>query len=521
MKLEFENGLVHSELYNELGFEGYLSLFQREITMVGHCVLKSMGPQEAQKHYQRLIQLDSQIRVHQANLEALVQLGTKLPSLDSVLPFFRDGLLEPYHLFELGQFVAEELRLRDLEISFPIPAAGEICRTLVQILRKNTTEDYSNLAFSKKEQVVQKEISSLNQQLQEALKQVEEEVLRQTGIKMVFPFSREMRKDDEKLKLVKECSLLKISEEKELFKLDFVLKNSINRIVEKKSSREKVWNDLMKRKLEDLNTELNGHYSAFSEYYRCRSRRLADYVLLDTKEHYQLCFPKLHVSPLFKLEKGILPSLKKINPNTYNPLTLEMKNGVNLLFGANMTGKTMVLKTVFFHLMCAKVGLPVPADSLTLSFPNRVGLHLKSSGKTQSGLSGFGEELQFFCKKDDPPSFYMVDELFHSTDPVSGVELSQAFLEEYADSESLYFFTSHYPEILNSPDVTFFRMKDIPESGEIGNLEEFLQKVPYEVEPISAEQLKGSLKSSKQSLRVALHFPLSRSLKEKIRKKLE
>ncbi|MBU2510603.1 hypothetical protein KJ966_04675 [bacterium] len=521
MKLEFENGLIDSDIYKELGFEGFLALFQREIPMVGHTILKPMERQSALEHFQRLIQLDSQIRVHQADLAALVQQGARLPSLEAVLPFFRDGVLEPYHLFELGQFVSEELDLRALEISFPLPTAGEICRTLTQILRKYTTRDYSNLIFSTEEEAVQKSITLLNQQLQKALKQVEKEIFQQTGLKMVYPFSREIGKDDEKLKSVKACSYLQISEGKEFLTLDFVPDDAIIRIVTEKSKREKEWNNLMACKLETLNSELKEHYEAFSDYYQCRSKRLFDYILLETKEQHQLCFPKLHPTPLFKLEKGVLPSLRKINPGSYNPLTLEIKNGVSLLYGANMTGKTTVLKTVFFHLMCVKVGLPIPADSLTLSFPNQLGLRLKSSGKTQTGLSGFGEELQFFCREDVSPSFYMVDELFHSTDPVSGVELSQAFCEEYADSESLYFFTSHYPEVLNSPNVAFFRMKDIPESGEIENLEEFLQKVPFEVEPITADKLKGSLKSGKQSIRVALHFPLSDSLKQKLRKKLD
>jgi DNA mismatch repair ATPase MutS len=202
-------------------------------------------------------------------------------------------------------------------------------------------------------------------------------------------------------------------------------------------------------------------------------------------------------------------------------LNIALGKGVNVLFGANMTGKTTVLKTLYFHLVLVKFGLPVPATVLTLGFPDRIGLQLRSSGQTGSGLSGFGEELRFFCGIDDSSSVYLIDELFHSTDPVNGVKLSKAFLMGLSASRSLFLCTSHYPDVLTIPGLTFFRMKDSELELNQSDIDHLLEQVPFEVETLPVGAVADNWTDSKKPLRIALHFPLSETIKQNIRKQLE
>jgi dsDNA-specific endonuclease/ATPase MutS2 len=54
----------------------------------------------------------------------------------------------------------------------------------------------------------------------------------------------------------------------------------------------------------------------------------------------------------------------------------------------------------------------------------------------------------------------LVDELFQSTDPVSGAQLSKIFLEEFRNSGIFLLVTSHYSQVLKVSGLRFLRMKN-------------------------------------------------------------
>ncbi len=521
MKLEFENNIIPDSIYQELDFNGFLSLLETDLAMIPHLVLRPMNKGETEKHFSRLTNLKGQIVKHKGNLEIMIQLGQQLPPIDYLLPFFKDQQLEIYHLFDLGRFVRESLNLESHEICLPLQEDLDVCKNIEQILSNFLDKDFGSLKLSPQETEQQETINQLSQEINTELTKLEEEILKQTGIKMVYPFPREMGKSSESKSKMRNCSLLNLVDKDNSYRVEFNLQEPVTSLMKNKELHHQNWKKLISKKLESLNDILSDLYDPFLKYYNQRKIRIFDYILLNAAKKHGLCLPRFTVNSSVHLIQGVLPALRKGEGEHYKPLDLSLNKGVNVLFGANMTGKTTVLKTLYFQLTLVKFGLPVPAKSIELSFPDQVKLHLRSSGQLESGLSGFGDEIRFFCDMEDTPAVYLIDELFHSTDPVNGMILTDAFLSGLGNTNSIIFCTSHYPEVLELPDITFYKMKDIEEDSKQKDLNEILKEVPYELELLESTELHKSIKLSDKPLRLALRFPLPEKILNNLRKKLE
>ncbi len=521
MKLEFEGGFIPDQIFKELDFQGFLTCFEKNIPAIPHRILRVLNEAEAGEWFSRLADLDSRITRHGIDIADLLQKAGELPALDAMLPFYRNRQLEPFHLFDLGTFLKKDSRLKTLEKNIPVPEKESVCRQIHQDLELYTSDDCSNIILTPEEMALRSLLNSMEEKIAGELSLFEHEIHRQTGLKLIYPYPKEIEKDHKELERIKSCQFLKLKDEGVFFRIDYRLSETIKNLVRERQTSQNRWDQLMEQKLLEMNNILAPSLTAFTDYYEKRKQRLFDYVILAVKRDQGLCFPEFRSESIVKLKRGILPVLKNLHSDRYNPLDLELNSGVNLLFGANMTGKTTVLKTLYFHLVLAKFGLPVPAESFILSHLNRVELQLKSSGDTGRGLSGFADEIRFFCSPADPPSIFLIDEMFHSTDPINGVALSEAFLGGLRDSDNTYICTSHYPEVLNIPDIRFLRMKDFEGEIDTGDLKSLLEKVPYELEEISAGRLEKTVKDNKKPLQIALQFPLPETIKANIKKKLK
>jgi MutS-like protein len=521
MKLEFENGFIPDQIFKELDFRGFLAGFEQKIPLIPNKVLRPLSDRDANEWFSRISNLDDRLSAGEIDTKDLLQQSARLPALENLLPFFQDGHLEPYHLYDLGRFLKEDRILLDLEKVIPLREKEEVCYLIRQILSSAVTDDFSSIRLDVAEKKLAESVNNVEVELSRELPLFEKEILKQTGLKLVYPYPREIEKGHEKLESVKTCPFLEMKDEGAFYRIEYRLTDKIKKLIVEKEVLRDQWSRLMEEKLSGVNKSLLVFYKGFVEYYKNRKQRVFDYLLLDAKEKHGLCLPEFSSEHQLRLKKGRLPKLKSLNPKRYNPLDLELGPGVNLLFGANMTGKTTVLKTLYFQLILTKFGLPSPAESFELPYPSRVEIQLKSSGDLGKGLSGFADEIRFFCQPADPFSIFLIDEMFHSTDPINGVALSEAFLTGLRNSSNIYFCTSHYPEVLSIPGIKFFRMKDFEGEIKSDEIDKFLEQVPYEIESISAGKLKEIVKGSNKPLLIALQFPLPDTIKQNIQNKLK
>ena len=524
MKLELEKNIVLEGLFEELDFSGFLSFFDLDMPLLPYKILRPLNFEEGTAHFKDLSDIQKQIDQGRLELEKVIDQSRKSPILDFLLPFLENHTLEPFHLYSLGKFVSEDQFLQELERNYPVAfETSGSCRDIEAILNLYTQKHFSILNFTPEEKDLQKQIETLENRLKRMLSEYEEEIYKQTGLKMIYPYPKELDVRPENISKIEYCELLSVESSQNACMVNYNLTPSIQALLDEKERLSGNFSSLIQKKLKKINQELKPFSQAFASYYQERKKRAFYYILLWAKNNYSLCLPEFRAGCGCELKDGILPSLQKQKKDKYIPLTLSLNRGSNLLFGANMSGKTTVLKTLYFHLTAIRLGLPVPAGSIQLHYPKQVEIHLKSPGDIRWSLSSFGDEINFFTKAIVPFAYILVDELFQSTDPVSGTELCRIFLEEFSPKEIIFFCTSHYPGVLDLKDISLFRMKDLEfNQSDLSNQEmknisfiDLLEKVPYKIERIPPDKIGAALKERRKPLSIALGFPLPESIKKR------
>jgi dsDNA-specific endonuclease/ATPase MutS2 len=150
---------------------------------------------------------------------------------------------------------------------------------------------------------------------------------------------------------------------------------------------------------------------------------------------------------------------------SYTPLDARFDASAVVLFGSNMGGKTVVLKTVLFFQLLSQAGLFVPASR----FASRVYRHIEYigalAGERLAGLSGFGFEVWRFAKanRDSGDALIAFDELARTTGSHEAEALLSAIVEQYAAAgpTTRAFFATHFRGIVRTPGAEYRKMRGL------------------------------------------------------------
>jgi len=121
-----------------------------------------------------------------------------------------------------------------------------------------------------------------------------------------------------------------------------------------------------------------------------------------------------------------------------------------IITGPNTGGKTVVLKTVGLFCLMAQSGLHVPADSASLPVFRDVLADIGDAQSITQSLSTFSSHIRNIisiirCAGHD--TLVLLDELGTGTDPAEGMGLAMSVLEELKRKDSIILATTHYGEI--------------------------------------------------------------------------
>jgi DNA mismatch repair ATPase MutS len=149
----------------------------------------------------------------------------------------------------------------------------------------------------------------------------------------------------------------------------------------------------------------------------------------------------------------------------YTPLDARFDASAVVLFGSNMGGKTVVLKTVLFFQLLSQAGLFVPASR----FASRIYQHIEYigalAGERLAGLSGFGFEVWRFAKanRDSSDALIAFDELARTTGSHEAEALLSAIVEQYARAgpATRAFFATHFRGIVRTPGAEYRKMRGL------------------------------------------------------------
>jgi hypothetical protein len=179
----------------------------------------------------------------------------------------------------------------------------------------------------------------------------------------------------------------------------------------------------------------------------------------------------------------------------YAPLSASFGASAVALFGSNMGGKTVVLKTLLFFQLLAQAGLFVPAERFSTRVYGRIEYVGELSGERLAGLSGFGLEIWRLIaaraasspraegpRRADPAnadegaaqggspqggspqggSLVAFDELARTTGSHEAEALLSAVIEAYARGGSgRAYFATHFRGVARMPGVEYRRMRGL------------------------------------------------------------
>jgi DNA mismatch repair ATPase MutS len=174
-------------------------------------------------------------------------------------------------------------------------------------------------------------------------------------------------------------------------------------------------------------------------------------MALATTEHNWV-FPQLvgGTTPVLEAEGLYHPLLRK--PVPYD-LTLDQSHSFLLLTGANMSGKTTLLRSLGIGALLAHLGCGVPATGMRISFLEGIVTNMHVEDNLLKGESYFFAEVQRMKNtalrlQNDSPHLVLMDELFKGTNVHDAYECTRAIVERLAGrAGQLMVLSTHLHEV--------------------------------------------------------------------------
>ena len=159
---------------------------------------------------------------------------------------------------------------------------------------------------------------------------------------------------------------------------------------------------------------------------------------------------KLHLKDAY--HPLLLVAHKKQKKKTY-PQTIELhpKNRVIVISGPNAGGKSITLKTVGLLQLMLQSGMLVPVDPFSeFSWFDRVLTDIGDNQSIENHLSTYSyrlKQMNYFLKKVNAKTLFLIDEFGTGTDPELGGALAESFLEVFYEQKAYGIITTHYANL--------------------------------------------------------------------------
>lgn len=111
-----------------------------------------------------------------------------------------------------------------------------------------------------------------------------------------------------------------------------------------------------------------------------------------------LCDEKNYELELNKVYNPYYASILEKKGKRMTPLDIHLKQGVTLLTGANMGGKSICMKTVTLNVLMANLGMYVYSESANIPVVDYIYMISDDLQNVESGLSTFGAEIIYLKK---------------------------------------------------------------------------------------------------------------------------
>ena len=211
-------------------------------------------------------------------------------------------------------------------------------------------------------------------------------------------------------------------------------------------------NDIQQEVCTRLSDQLLSHHETLVS--ALEQMAYADFLLAkaDFAIRWGLSKPEIGESIVYK--DLVNPRLQERNEKAhmrYQPVDIALHQGVCLITGANMAGKTVLLKSVGTAQLMAQCGMYVPASKATIRIVEGVVSSIGDEQDEMNGLSSYASEIIKIshivdtCRSHE--MLVLIDEPARTTNPVEGKALVQAIIKILNPMHSTTLITTHYGQL--------------------------------------------------------------------------
>ncbi|ALU27074.1 endonuclease MutS2 [Myroides odoratimimus] len=147
----------------------------------------------------------------------------------------------------------------------------------------------------------------------------------------------------------------------------------------------------------------------------------------------------------------LLNNRAKNKPTYPQTINLEQNSRIIVISGPNAGGKSITLKTVGLLQLMLQSGLLIPVHERSKTFLfDRILTDIGDNQSIENHLSTYSYRLKnmnYFLKKCNDNTLFLIDEFGTGSDPELGGALAEVFLEEFYDREAYGIITTHYTNL--------------------------------------------------------------------------
>lgn len=190
--------------------------------------------------------------------------------------------------------------------------------------------------------------------------------------------------------------------------------------------------------------------------------------------------PVLHDGDEIEIKNGRHPIVEVFSQEPFIPNDLLMNNSTDRLLiitGANMSGKSTIMRQIALIQVLAQIGSFVPADAARLPIIDRVWTRVGASDDLASGRSTFMVEMTetaTILHNATPRSLILLDEIGRGTSTFDGLSIAWAvaeYLHDSPENSAKTLFATHYHELTelaeNLPGAKNYQITATEKDGEI------------------------------------------------------
>lgn len=226
--------------------------------------------------------------------------------------------------------------------------------------------------------------------------------------------------------------------------------------------------------------------------------------LAETAARRNYVSPVLHDGDEIEIKEGRHPIVEAYLNEPFVPNDLYMNNSTDRLLiitGANMSGKSTVMRQIALIQILAQIGSFVPASSARLPVLDRIWTRVGASDDLASGRSTFMVEMTetaTILHNATPRSLILLDEIGRGTSTFDGLSIAWAVAEYLHDStehSAKTLFATHYHELTelaeNLPGAKNYQILAAERDGEIVFLHKLQQGKASKSYGIAVARLAG------------------------------